>query len=111
VLILSEQNHHQKYPSMRDQDRRLVGWGLPHDHFKTDISNFLESRPEEVPKVKYPQSYQSMFGGTLGTVHMTTNGVAFVYFNHGSKAFERVKIDPGYAHMVIPIVDGENPST
>jgi hypothetical protein len=35
------QNQHKKYPMMRDQDGRLVGWGLPRDHFETDISNFL----------------------------------------------------------------------
>jgi hypothetical protein len=52
--------------------------------------------------VKYPQSYQATFGGTLGTVHMNGEGVVFVYFNHGSKAFERVKISPAHAHMVIP---------
>jgi hypothetical protein len=33
----------QKYPVMIDQDGRLAGWGLPHDHFENDISNFLES--------------------------------------------------------------------
>jgi hypothetical protein len=44
-----------------------------------------------------------MFGGTLGIVHMTKEGVEFVYFNHGSKAFERVKIGPAHAHMVIPM--------
>jgi hypothetical protein len=43
-----------------------------------------------------------MFGGTPGTVHMTKEGVGFVYFNHESKAFERVKISPAHAHMVIP---------
>jgi hypothetical protein len=48
---------------MRDQDRRLAGWGLPRDHFENDISNFLEPQPEEIPKVKYPQSYQATFGG------------------------------------------------
>jgi hypothetical protein len=42
-----------------------------------------------------------MFGGTPGTVHMNNDGVEFVYFNHGSKAFERVKISPAHAHMVI----------
>jgi hypothetical protein len=51
--------------------------------------------------VKYPQSYQATFGGTPGTVHMTGEGVVFVYFNHGSKNFERVKISPAHAHMVI----------
>jgi hypothetical protein len=51
---------------VRDQDGRLAGWGLPRDHFETDISNFLESLPEEVLEVKYPQSYQAMFGGTQG---------------------------------------------
>jgi hypothetical protein len=43
-----------------------------------------------------------MFGGTPGAVHMNKDGVEFVYFNHGSKAFERVKISPAHAHMVIP---------
>jgi hypothetical protein len=28
-----------------------------------------------------------MFGGTLGIVHVNKEGVEFVYFNHGSKAF------------------------
>jgi hypothetical protein len=63
----SVQNHHKKYPAMRDQDGRLAGWGLSYDHFETDISNFLESWPKEVTKVKYLQSYQAMFGGTPGT--------------------------------------------
>jgi hypothetical protein len=31
----------------------------------------LEVVPEEVLELKYPQSYQATFGGTLGTVHMT----------------------------------------
>jgi hypothetical protein len=66
------------------------------------ISNFLEPHPEEIPEVKYPQSYQAMFGGTPGTVHMNGDGVDFVYFNHGSKNFERVRISPAHAHMVIP---------
>jgi hypothetical protein len=35
-------------------------------------------------------------------VHMNKEGVEFVYFNHESKAFERVKISPAHAHMVIP---------
>jgi hypothetical protein len=51
--------------------------------------------------VKYPQSYQATFGGTLGIVHMNGEGVVFVYFNHGSKNFERVKISLAHAHMVI----------
>jgi hypothetical protein len=87
---------------MRDKDGRLAGWGLPRDHFENDISNFLESQPEEIPEVKYPQSYQATFGGTPRTVHTNGEGVVFVYFNHGSKAFERVKINPAHAHMVIP---------
>jgi hypothetical protein len=87
---------------MRDQDGRLAGLGLPRDHFEIDISNFLEPQPEEIPEVKYPQYYQTMFGGTPGTVHMNGDRVEFVYFNHESKAFERVKINPAYAHMVIP---------
>jgi hypothetical protein len=33
---------------------------------------------------------------------MNKEGVEFVYFNHESKAFERVKISPAHAHMVIP---------
>jgi hypothetical protein len=57
---------------------------------------------EEIPEVKYPQSYQATFGGTLGTAHMTGEGVMFVYFNHGSKTFERFNINPAHAHMVIP---------
>jgi hypothetical protein len=57
---------------------------------------------EEIPEMKYPQSHQAAFGGTIGTVHMTREGVEFVYFNHGSKNFERVKISPAHAHMVIP---------
>jgi hypothetical protein len=72
---------------MRDQDRRLAGWSLPRDHFENDISSFLEPQPEEVPEVKYPQSYQAMF--------------EYVYFNHESKAFERVRISPAHAHMAI----------
>jgi hypothetical protein len=67
----SVQNPHQTYPTTRDQDGRLAGWDLPRDHFDTDISNFFESQPEEVLEVKYLQSYQAMFGGTPGTVHMT----------------------------------------
>jgi hypothetical protein len=86
---------------MRDQDGRLAGWGLPHDHFETNISNFVEPQPEEVPEVKYPQSYQAMFGGTPRTLHMNRDGAEFVYFNHGSKAFERVKISPAHAHAHI----------
>jgi hypothetical protein len=42
-----------------------------------------------------------MFGGTPRTVHMNKEGVEFVYFNHGSKAFERVKINLSHAHMII----------
>jgi hypothetical protein len=96
------QHQHKKYPAMRDQDGRLAGWGLPQDHFGIDISSFLKPQLEEVPEVKYPQSYEAMFGGTPRTVHMNGDGVEFVYFNHGSKAFERVKIIPTHAHMVIP---------
>jgi hypothetical protein len=70
---------------MRDKDGRLAGWGLPRDHFENDISNFLESQPEEIPEVKYPQSYQATFGGTPRTVHTNGEGVVFVYFNHGAK--------------------------
>jgi hypothetical protein len=54
----------------------------------TDISNFFEPAPDEVPEVHYPQSYQAKFGGTPGIVHMNGEGVVFVYFNHGRKAFE-----------------------
>jgi hypothetical protein len=43
-----------------------------------------------------------MFGGTLGTVHMNGDGVKFVYFNHGSKAFERFKINAAHDRLVIP---------
>jgi hypothetical protein len=82
----------QKYPVVRDSDGKLEGWDLPFDHFVI----------EEIPEVKYPQSYQATFGGTPGTVHMTGETVKFVYFNHGSKNFERVKISPAHAHMVIP---------
>jgi hypothetical protein len=92
----------QKYPVMRDQDGRLAGWHLPHDHFETNISKFFEPLPEEISEVKYPQSYQATFGGTPWTMHMNGEGVLFVYFNHGSKNFERVKISPAHAHMVIP---------
>jgi hypothetical protein len=84
---------------MRDQNKRLKGWILPHNHFEKDISNFFEVVPEEVPEVNYPQSYQATLGGTPRTVHMNEDGVVFVYFNHGSKAFERVKISPAHAHM------------
>jgi hypothetical protein len=87
---------------MRDQDGKLAGWDLPHDHFETNISNFFEPVPEEVPEVKYTQSYQATFGSTPGIVHMNGEGVVFAYFNHGSKAFDRVKISPTSAHMVIP---------
>jgi hypothetical protein len=87
---------------MRNQDGKLAGWDLPRDHFETNISNFFESHPEEIPKVNYLQSYQAMFGGTPGTVHMTKEGVEFVYFNHGSKAFERIKLGLPHALMVIP---------
>jgi hypothetical protein len=44
-----------------------------------------------------------MFGVTPWTVHMTKEGVEFVYFNHGNKAIERVKINPTHAHMVTPM--------
>jgi hypothetical protein len=33
---------------------------------------------------------------------MIAEGVVFVYFSHGSKAFERVKISLALVHMVIP---------
>jgi hypothetical protein len=90
------------FASTERSRRKLAGWGLPCDHFENDISNFLEPQPEEISKVKYPQSYQDTFGGTPGTVHMNGEGVVFVYFNHESKAFERVKISPAHAHMFIP---------
>jgi hypothetical protein len=86
---------------MRYHSGKLVGWGLPHDPFETNISNFFEPQPEEITEVKYPESYHAMFGGAPGTVHMTKEGVEFVYFNYGSKAFERVKISPTQTHMVI----------
>jgi hypothetical protein len=86
---------------MRDPDGKLGGWDVPRDHFETDISNFFGPMVEEIPEVKYPQSYQATFGGTLGTAHMTRE-VVFVYFNHRSKTFERFKISPAHAHMVIP---------
>jgi hypothetical protein len=92
---------YNQYPVMSDQNRRLTGWSFPHDHFEKDISNFFEVVPEEVPEVKYPQSYQATLGGTLGTMHMNEDEVVFVYFNHGSKAFERLKISPAHAHMII----------
>jgi hypothetical protein len=56
----------QKYPAMRDQDGKLAGWSLPHDHFENNISNCFQPEPEEVPEVKYPQSYQATFEGTQG---------------------------------------------
>jgi hypothetical protein len=59
---------------MSDQDGRLAGWDLPRDHFETDISNFHEPQPEEVPEVKYLLSYQATFGGTPGIVHMNKEG-------------------------------------
>jgi hypothetical protein len=77
---------------MRNSDGKLAGWDLPHDHFVI----------EEIPEVKYPQYYQATFGGTPGTAHMTGEEVVFVYFNHGSKTFERFKISTAHAHMVIP---------
>jgi hypothetical protein len=89
--VLPVQNQ-KKYPAVRDSDGKLAGWDLPHDHFVT----------EEIPEVNYPQSYQATFGSTPGTVHMTGEGVVFVYFSHGSKTFERFKISPAHAHMVIP---------
>jgi hypothetical protein len=73
---------------MRDQDGRLAGWDLPRDHFETNISNIFELLTEEIPEVKYPQSYQAKFGGTPGIVLMNAEGVVFVYFNHGSKNIE-----------------------
>jgi hypothetical protein len=67
--VLLVQNQH-KYPAMRDQDGRLTGWSLLHNHFEKDISNFFEPVPKEVTEVKYLQSYQATFGGTPETVHM-----------------------------------------
>jgi hypothetical protein len=67
------------------------------------ISQISLSSNPKIPEVKYLESYQAMFGGTPGTVHMTKEGVEFVYFNHGNKAFERVKISSTHAHMVVPI--------
>jgi hypothetical protein len=42
----SVQNHHQKYPTIRDQDRKLSGWDLPRDHFEltSQISSNLSLR-------------------------------------------------------------------
>jgi hypothetical protein len=57
---------------------------------------------EEVPEVKYSLSYQAILRGTPGTVHVNEDGVEFVYFNHGRKAFEIVKINPAHTHMIIP---------
>jgi hypothetical protein len=45
----SVQNPHQRYPVMRDQNGRLSEWGLPLDHFETDISNLFEPQPKEIP--------------------------------------------------------------
>jgi hypothetical protein len=89
--VLPVQNQ-QKHPVVRDSDGKLVGWDLPRDHFAI----------EEIPEVNYPQSYQATFGGTPGTARMIGEGVVFVYFNHASKNFERFKISPAHAHMVIP---------
>jgi hypothetical protein len=77
---------------MRDSDGKLAGWDLPRNHFA------IEEIPEEL---KYPQSYQATFGGTPGTAHMTGEGVVFVYFNYGSKTFERLKIKPAHTHIFI----------
>jgi hypothetical protein len=99
--VLPVQNQH-KYPAMRDSDGKLAGWDLPRDHFEANTSNFFGHVIEEIPEVKYPQSYQATFEGTPGTAHMAGEGVVFVYFNHGSKTFERFKISPAHAHMVIP---------
>jgi hypothetical protein len=99
--VLPVQDQH-KYPAMRDLDGKLEGWDLPRDNFETNISNFFGLVIEEILEVKCPQSYQATFGGTPGTPHMTGEGVVFVYFNHGSKTFERFKISPAHAHMVIP---------
>jgi hypothetical protein len=88
--VLPVQNQ-QKYPVVGDSDGKLAGWDLPRDHFVI----------EEIAEVKYPQSYQAAFGGTLGTAHMTREGVVFVYFNHASKNFERFKISLAHAHMII----------
>jgi hypothetical protein len=53
VIIVQDQvlpvQNQQKYPAMRDQDGRLTGWSLPHNHFEKDVSNFFEHVPEEVP--------------------------------------------------------------
>jgi hypothetical protein len=50
----SVQNHHQKYPTIRDHDENLARWDLARDHFETNISNVFEPQHEEIPKVKYP---------------------------------------------------------
>jgi hypothetical protein len=89
VLLVQNQ---QQYPAVRDQDGMLAGWDLPCDHFETNISNFFEPVPEEVPEVKYPQSYQATFGGTPGTLNMIGEEVVFVYFNHGRMNFKESRL-------------------
>jgi hypothetical protein len=42
---------------------------------------------------RMPESYQAMFRGTPGVVHMTKEVVEFVYFNHGNKAFEVIPME------------------
>jgi hypothetical protein len=86
---------------MRDSDEKLAGWDLLCDHFEASTSNFFGPVIEEILEVKYPQPYQATFGGTPRTVHMTGEGVVFVYFNRGSKTFEGFTISLAHAHMVI----------
>jgi hypothetical protein len=86
---------------MRDKSEKLIGWDLPYNHFDTNISNFFDPLPEEIPEVKYLNHHLAMFGGTPGTLHLTKEGMEFIYFNHGSKAFEKVKISPAHARIVI----------
>jgi hypothetical protein len=38
----------QFFPT-RDENGKLIGWSLPHNHFDTDISNFFDCPPEEIP--------------------------------------------------------------
>jgi hypothetical protein len=36
---------------MRDKSEKLIGWDLPYNHFDTNISNFFDPLPEEIPEV------------------------------------------------------------
>jgi hypothetical protein len=44
----SVQGSPQFFPT-RDENGKLIGWSLPHNHFDTDISNFFDCPPEEIP--------------------------------------------------------------